>query len=639
MISPQDHDRIDRLTKNLYSRKSTGQPADVRAPIAREEYAVADDWQEKPREETTPPKKSTFFKKIFIGALVFFFLSSGVAAFMFFGGFNIISSQNVDIQVSGPVSISGGEELALEINVQNKNNTDLEVADLSVEYPSGTKSSENILADLPRYHESLGAIPSGKTVSRTVKAILFGQENASVQIKIQIEYKVKGSSATFTKEKAYEVALGTSPVSIKVDGLKEVNSNQPLEYTVTLTSNSNTTLQNILLTAEYPFGFTFEHASVSPLSGTNVWSIGTMEPGEKKTLTVLGRLEGQDGEERVFHWNVGIKNPTNDKILGTTFLSLLNSVTLKRPFIGVDLALDGDTSKQHVATRGHDIKAELTWKNNLPSQIVDGQIEVSINGKVLDRSSISAYNGGFYRSVDNTILWQENDTPALARINPGDSDSVTFSFAAYDLSRPEYTALTNPEIEIEISVKGKRVGDSNVPEEIISTVKRTVKIGSNLTLIPKILYSTGPFKNTGPIPPKVEKPTTYTVFWNVLNASNNITNARVTATLPPYVKWLSNFNPSSEKITYNPEKNELVWQVGSLSAKTGYQTPPRQVAFQIQFLPSLAQVGSTVDLVGEAHMTAHDSFTDATLDTVGSSLGTTLTGDPVYGENTDKVGQ
>ena len=639
MMTPEDHNRIDRLAKNLNSRRGPDAPPDIRAPISREEYVVQEEWEHPvpAMGEIPQQKKKNLFRTILIGALIFFFLSSGIAVFMFFGGFNVISSQNVNITITGPVSVSGGEELGLQINIQNKNNTDLETMNLIVEYPDGTRSAENITVDYPRYRESLGLLPAGASVSRTVRALLFGEENTTKDVKVSVEYQVKNSSAVFTKQKKYSVALGASPVSVKVDTLKEVDANQETTFAITLTSNSNTTLQNILFVAEYPSGFTFTTATDAPTYGNSIWNIGSMDPGEKKQILIRGKIEGQDGEERVFHWNIGIKNPDNEKVLQTTFVSNLSSVFIKRPFIGVSLALDGDTKQNHIASRGGTIKGDVVWKNNLPAKIIDAEIAVKINGAIVDRTQTRAYSGGFYRSVDNTVLWTEDTTPSLFEINPGDTGTVSFSFDTFNLSRPEYTALTNQEISISIDIKGKRISEEDVPETVTSSVTRKVKIASNLILMPRIVYSTGPFQNTGPVPTKAEVPTTFTITWTATNASNNVNGVRATAILPQYVEWLGQTSPASEQITFNPEKNEVLWQVGSLPAKTGYATSPRQVSFQIKFLPSLGQVGSAPDLQGPVQITGQDMFTNTTLTNIFEALTTSLTGDPLYGQNADRV--
>ena len=91
-------------------------------------------------------------------------MALGFAFSKFFLGNNVVSGNNIDILVSGPVSIAGGEVLPLDIEVKNNNNIDLNTVDLRVEYPAGTKSADDQSVDLPRYSETLGDIKMGKSV-------------------------------------------------------------------------------------------------------------------------------------------------------------------------------------------------------------------------------------------------------------------------------------------------------------------------------------------------------------------------------------------------------------------------------------------------------------------------------------------
>jgi len=68
--------------------------------------------------------------------------------------------------------------------------------------------------------------------------------------------------------------------------------------------------------------------------------------------------------------------------------------------------------------------------------------------------------------------------------------------------------------------------------------------------------------NTGPVPPKVEQPTTYTVVWTVDNTSSAVGNAKVTATLPPHVKWLNETSPSGESVSYDQNSGLVTWEIG-----------------------------------------------------------------------------
>ena len=57
------------------------------------------------------------------------------------------------------------------------------------------------------------------------------------------------------------------------------------------------------------------------------------------------------------------------------------------------------------------------------------KIEAKIEGVVLDRSSVITTEGGFYRSFDNTIVWDRGSDPDFDSVSSGEKGVVGFSFA------------------------------------------------------------------------------------------------------------------------------------------------------------------------------------------------------------------
>ncbi len=622
-FSNDENNKIERLQKGLYSRKNPYEFENVRTPISKDEHEIEEKWSHDLPPEA--PKRGSIFKKILIGAVLFFTICAGIALYIFYGGLNVISSKNVDIQISGPVSVAGGEELPLQLTIQNANNSDIEDVELTVEYPEGTRAGDDLHTPLIRYRETLGEILSGRSQTRLVKSVLFGEENSHVEIRIIVDYKIKGSNATFTKEKKYDVELTQAPVSLTIDTLKETNSGQNFEIKATITSNSRRTLENIVMKTEYPFGFSFKGATVSPSYNNDTWVIATLAPQQVKTIVITGAIEGQESEERSLRFNLGLQNPQNQKQIATQFLSAYQPITIKKPFIGLNLALNGRSTTTYAAPVGSSVTATLDWKNNLPDRILDAEISISLSGSALDRTSVRAPTG-FYRSVDNTVVWNPGNNRNLNVLDPGDSGSVDFSFA----SLPSALATYEPSITLAVKVRGRRVSDTGVPEEVNTTVTRVVKLASQLKAGASVLYSTGPFKNTGPIPAHADKKTTYTVVWTASNSTNDVTSAKMTALLPPSVKYLNVISPAGENLTWNQQSQEVIWNIGTIKSGVGFKGAPRQVSFQVELQPSVSQINTVPILMLDPKLTATDLYTGTqvgnTLDTVRASLDQ----DPAY---------
>ncbi|MEK9168070.1 MAG: hypothetical protein AAB769_01935 [Patescibacteria group bacterium] len=628
---------IDELKKNLYRRDFKDEKHSVREEFYSRAPSVPKEWQnvgagnKQMKEET--PVTPHMLKKVLVGAIIFFAAALGIAAYLFFGGGNIVSSENVGISILGPVSIAGGEELSLQVSITNKNRAPLQYTDLAVEYPEGTHAPDDIAKDLPRYRTSLGVIKSGETVNHIVRAVLFGEEHSVKQLKFSVEYRVEGSNAVFVKEEMYDVTISSAPMNLSMETLQEVNTNQEMTLRVQVHSNANFPIDNVLLRLEYPFGFEPKSAIPETTYGNNIWDIGTLKSGENVSFEVVGVMRAQDNEKRIFSAHTGIKSATNERDIATIYSSSFAEVLVKKPFIGVVLALDGNTNDENVVSPGVPAKGELIWTNNLATQITDAVIEMKIEGVAFNKNSITV-DRGFYNSNTNTIIWDKTSLGELATIEQGATGRMNFSFTPRPLLSGSDTSIKNPEIRISVSARGTRASDSGA-EVISESLTRTVKVNSSFQLSSRAVHYTGPFGNSGPMPPRVGQNTTYTILWSITNSSNDVSRAKVTAVLPLYVKWTG--VSSSGDVSFNYGTGEITWNIGGVDAGVGTTRPAREVSFQVALTPSVSQVGQSPALINSIVLTGTDNFTNAAIRAERNSPTTNLSTDPSFNGAQAKV--
>ncbi len=641
MLNPninEKEDNIGRVKDSLYTKNPDGIFVKRRHNLAdQKNLNVPTEWSV---EEEQP--ESTFkipYTKILFGAFIFFVLALVFAFSRFFMGSNVVSGNNIDILVSGPVSIAGGEELPLDIQIINKNNIDLNSVTLRIEYPDGTKSIANSAIDFKRYSESIGVIKVGKNEKRLVKAILYGEENSKKMVKITAEYMVSGSSAVFTKEKDFDVLIASSPVNIKVTAPSEINSNQLTDFYVVINSNSTTVVKNLILKIDYPFGFTLGSSDPKPSnSDGSVFSIGDLAPGAKRTIRVSGAVAGQDGEERSFKFSIGNPSKDDSTIVGTLLASYLSTVTLKRSSIGLDITVNEDSSKEVAIIPGAKNRVGILWKNNLGEKLYDTVIRINLSGSVLDKSSIAVDNG-YYNSSNNSIIFDKTSNPELAEINPNAEGDMQFSFGTLFPSSNSPISFGNSSVKFDVNVSGNRTGDGGATSETLYSETKTLKVSSNLKLLSRGFRTVGPFENSGPFPPRVDNETTYTITWTATDSFNNITGAKVSATLAPNVKWTGFTSPGSENITYDKSTGEVVWNVGDMRSGIGTNSQARDVSFQVSVTPSISQVGFELQLVGSATISGIDAFTGVRIGEVKGAVTTNITSDPEYVNDIGKVVQ
>ncbi len=619
--------------------ESQGEPT---MPFSKERESVAATWEHTRQHEagSTPMRKHTFSftKVIFIFSLVFFFATILIAGFFIFGGRNIVSSDNIVFEIESPVAVAAGEELALNFSMINRNTVALESVDFEISFPEGSRNAEDLSVPVDRYRESFGTIAVNEKVDRNISVVLFGEENEKKEIRFFLEYRVEGSNAILQKTVPYEVTISSAPVILRIDSFKEISSGQQFKTTVEVVSNTSEVVEDLLLVADFPEGFSVISTDIDPSYGDDTWVIGDLPSKAKYTITILGTLNGHQADERTVRFVVGVVNSRNPQRIGTPLLSGSHRVTVTEPFISVDFALNGSQNSPFVTQNGKTIRADISWVNNLPTKVINAEVEVSLRGVVLDRRSITVPEG-FYDSSKGVVQWNKDTLPSLGELSPGDFGRVSFTFNTIDFSRASLDIFRDPEIVLDLTVKGKRVSDSEVPEEIVFTAVRKARIATDLAVVPQALFSVGPFSNTGLLPPHAEQETTYTIIWTVTNTLNEVKNAEVSATLPSYVRWTGNVSPGSENIIFNPSGGQVVWRIGDLSRGQGIVGAPREVAFQVALKPSLSQIGSRPVLIGDVVVRGRDAFTEISVESRRSALTTFLLNDPGFLSGNDIVTQ
>lgn len=531
----------------------------------------------------------------FIVAFVFFLVSLGIVGYFFYFGGNTVSVDKVSIEIQGPTTIAGGDTVPFSLTITNKNPVALQNATIGIEFPSGTRDAENILQAYPRYTEELGTLESGATVTRSIKAVIFGGAGQTLTLPVSFSYGAAGSNAVFAKKSSYVLAISSTPLSVSVDTLSETVSGKPLTFTLTVRSNATVPLDNVVLAAVFPFGFSVTSSSV-PLNNSS-FLLGRLAPGTSKEIRLVGTLVGQDKEQRVFHFTVGTANTPTEQVPAIAYMTQDAAVTIAAPFINTMLAINGDTSANAVVTPGSRQSVSVSYTNTLPTTVTNAEVAIAISGSAVDYNSIQT-SSGFYRSADRTVVFSRDTDPSLESLEPGVSGIGTFAFSTLPAS-----ALTAaPSVSFTISVSGTRVGQTNVPEKVSASASKTVKVATAVALSAASLHFSGALGNSGPIPPKADQATTYSIVLTAQNRGNAVADGTVTALLPSYVSY-TGLTSGTGTITYDEAARAVSWSVGDLA-----QGASAQGVFQVSFTPSTSQRGKTPVLASQISFSGYDRF-------------------------------
>lgn len=628
---PDIKSKIAELEKELYAKDF--EPQKIGEPFRpRESASPRTEWGVDEKEGTELAldvmKKDSariqhrhLVKRFLIVSTIFFAVAIATAWFVWSRGENIISGENIVIDISHPVAVTGGEPFETNFAISNNNKVPIEEVSLFVEYSSGFYSYPE-KTELQRISKNLGTIAAGQTITERVDAFVYGEEQTKKEIAIVLEYRTIGSNATLKKTISDTVVISSSPVEVTITAPKEASVGQEIEMVFNIESNSQDATDGIFVEVAYPPDFLFKSSDPVPSYDTDKWYIDTLAGQEKRTIKVKGIVDGREGEGKVTKILVGTVNANDPRQIGVVYDSVTETTLLTKSVLGIEVSFDGDRATEYVVHFGRGVNADILWRNNSSAKITDATIEVKLKGETLNRYSVYASSGGFYRSLDDTIVWEKTGTPALGVIDPGEQGNMSFRFSPIVAGVGASNLIKNPQITLEITARAHRAATLDGSGEITTFATRKIKIETDIRLSARALYFSGPFSNIGPLPPRAEKETTYTIVWTVRNASNNISDATVKTTLPIYITWLGKVSPDGEDIGYDEKGASIVWNVGRIPAGG-----TREAAFQISFLPSLGQLNQSPMLIGESLLSAVDDFTKTKIGDKKSSLNINLTSD------------
>ena len=629
MSGIKDQKQIEFLRKRLYERHAKPKQVEYHE-LSPDEHKTSEVWHdppvdsnikdvpigEKAMKEVTDTYSETkkgfrrYRKRLlvigawcFVGALV-------IASIMLLFGSGGVSARNIDLTVTGPFTLLGGESLPLSISITNDNPMSIQSATLIIQYPTGTRSSGEDSRTLTRERLNLETMASGEQREIPIEVLVLGEENEEKTILVSLEYRVQGSNAIFVKEAdPFEFRISTPPVSVSVDASSKVAPGQETTISLTVSSNASNPISEVLVRAEYPRGFEFISSDPPPSFGQNRWLLEDIPPEGKSTIEVTGRVAGLVGERNITNFTVGLPSERDKQNMTSIFAKTEADFLIERPFL--DVGINFSSASNGVLPPGSQTTVRVTITNTLSYTVYDVRAEGTFGGNAFDSNRVSS-SDGFYDSNTETVRWETSNLSSLRSLAPGETRTLSLGIT------PNSEGVINPQVDVNINVYGNRVAERGASEILVGASTGSVKIHTSPRLMAEVSHGTGMFDDDGPIPPRVGTPTTYTVSMRVSNDRNAIEGARVTTSLPIYVEWMDKVS-HPDSLSYNQTDRTVIWDVGSVGIDSA-----ETVSFQVSFTPSSSQIGQTPIILREQNFRATDSFTGTSIQRSNGSLNTNL---------------
>ena len=544
----------------------------------------------------------------------------------------------IDLSIKVPDNIASGEEVTITVNYTNNNRVALNDTHLRMNYPEGTFSSDG--KELFQEDRNLGTIGKKSQGEESFKVRFLGDKGNTKDITAQLEYAPENISSKFENSISIKAEINTVLIGIHIDGSEKAVAGKDVSYAVEYENETEETIDNLRIKLEYPSDFNFKNADPSPKSQdeNDVWEVGSLQPGEKKTINVNGTLNGQEMENKTIRGYIGMVD-------GDNFLEYSQSefVTQISPApIFLALSANGIGSDCKIDS-GQELSYKISFKNNTDVALSELILKAQLNDNVFDVKSINLDGKGFFDSRTNTITWSGADVSALTLLEPSQSDEINFSIKTkkdlpiFNFNDKNFTASIIAEIQT-LTVPAKFANT-----ELDFTNELDCKINSKLGLNTKVYYNEPAqgIYNTGPIPPRVDNATTYTVHWQITNTSNDLDGVLVKAVLPQGINWTNYQINKLNKglVSYDDRTKEVTWEIGRIPAGAGVIMSAYELIFQIGLTPSINQVGQLPVLINESTVEGRDTFTNNNLTVTSPAVNTSVPDDSRVGYGGGVVAQ
>ncbi|MCK5590501.1 MAG: hypothetical protein KAI72_00975, partial [Candidatus Pacebacteria bacterium] len=340
-----------------------------------------------------------------------------------------------------------------------KNTSNLLSTELFIDLPGGAKATMGDQKNVTRIIESLGTITPNELINEKFSAVFFGEENKEKKILVTLEYRFEGSNATLVKKIEHSVLIVSSQVGFTLETLSEASSGQEIDVVISVDSSTSETLEGLMFEITYPFGFTYTSSDPEPMYGNNTWVLDPLEPFGSQEIHIRGIIEGDDDDNRVFSASLGSQDKSDPRRLETVYSRTEEFVAIKKPFVGMKVLINKQSAEEPIVIDGkREIEVLVEWVNNLDNKVIDVGLEVRIDHGIVDRSTITMHESkGYYRSIDDVVIWDQRTNPELAVVMPGATGIVGFSFDLGSIVDPVGELYKDVEISIEATAKGRRL--------------------------------------------------------------------------------------------------------------------------------------------------------------------------------------
>ncbi|MDO8467104.1 MAG: hypothetical protein Q7S83_03115 [bacterium] len=531
-------------------------------------------------------------------------------------------SRGLEIEVFAPEEVSIGIPFDLRVGISNSSANILENVRLAFTLPEGLAFVGSPVGKNLDFRD-LNNLGSGSLSQQTFKLVALSGENTFKRITVGANYISGSLSSRFEKEVTKDIAVGSYGLTLDIAAPQKVFNGESFDAEISFKNNSDIDLDNLKLKIDYPLTFILAKSTLPPDIGNNTWVLGGLRKGSDMKFKVSGNLIGP--EDALFDLRATIESVFSGQSYPIS--SNVAAIAIAASPISLKITLNGNTDS--LVKIGEDLTYKLSYVNNTDVGLRDVIVKAQLSGVMFDLGTLST-NGSF-RSSDSTLSWNASNVSELQTLAPAESGSVEFrirSKSAYPIKRLSDKNFT---LKVVGTIESPTVPHFVSEGKAVSFASIENKVQGRVELAASAFFrdAISGILNKGPMPPKVNQPTNFTIHWAITNYSTDLKDVEVRAFLGGNVKCTGIAKSSVSTIPIcNDRTQEVIWQVPKVVATSGITGKPVEAIFQVEAVPSSADLNRTMVIIQDTSLKAVDEFTGMELTNKDSAITTQLPDDP-----------
>ncbi len=558
--------------------------------------------------------------------LVLVAIAAGLAgAFLLTNPLRPESAHILTFDIQPEEEIVSGRPTTIRIPYQNTASVPILSLEVSVHVPESFRftSAEPAPIQTDPLSWTIGSVGAQERGEIVLSGMFVAEPGTVATVQAVTGYVPSNFRSPFEAIESESILIETSVFGVSVSGPERAVPGEEATYTIVTEHMEALTYDGMELRLALPTGFSIAHANPAPnVPGVAAWSIPTFAKDAPFRVEMTGAFASDVSGEQTLTAQVGT---TLEDVFVAQGEAVFATDVLASD-LSLSLIVNGQAGDS-IALPEDDITVNVSLDNRGEETAEMMTIELFVD-QGLDRVNLAERSGVPDGDVyGNKINWDHSDLSRL-KILPGGED------ASIDLAIPMRDAGAD-RVVLRAEARVKTVGGIEINRTIKSSAI-TMRIASDLSIGASASYfdANGSPVGSGPLPPTVGQTTTYRVTWTVANALNRVEDLVIVAPIPSNAQWAGLVSASSGTVTHDTVGNRVRWAIGSMDANGA----PAVAVFDMKATPTLADVGTFLDLLGAATATATDTATGATVTSTAPALTSELPDDP-YAEDRGAVVQ